>query len=296
MLSRILPLLPRDMREEILHIAASSYTFADRLAEIRLRADSVSSLVVGGKNLPLHTTVTEEETEAILGKICHGSLYAYRDRIAEGYVPMAGGIRVGVVGQARYEAGRSLGISGVRTLVFRIPHKIPDSADTLCKAFLGHCRSGMLIYSPPGVGKTTALRALAARLGSGKDARRVVVIDEREEFDPEDYRHATVDILRGYHRARGIEIATRTLAPEVLLIDEVGGEEEARAMLGVLRAGVPFVATAHAATERELYGKGNLSPFFAARAFDLFAELWREGDRVLSRIFGEERELCAISE
>ena len=296
MLERVLPLLPRDMREEISHISASSRTFSDTLAEIRLRAGGVSSLVVGGKNLPLHTRVGEEETERILAKLCHGSLYAYRDRIADGYLPMEGGIRVGVAGQARYEGGEAVGVANIGTLVFRIPHKVSDGAEELYTAFVERCRTGMLIYSPPGVGKTTALRALAARLGSGRGARRVVVIDEREEFDPADYRHATVDLLRGYHRARGIEIATRTLSPEVLLIDEIGGEEEAHAMLGVLGAGIPFVATAHAATYEEVRGKGNLAAFFEARVFDLFAGLERTGGQVVCHITGREREPCAISE
>lgn len=297
MLSRILPLLPRDMREEICHISTSSRSFSDELSEIRLRAEGVSSLVVGGKNLPLHTRVGKEETGQILGQLCHGSLYAYRDRIAEGYLPMEGGIRVGVAGEARYEGGEVVGIANVGTLVFRIPHRAEAAgADTLYDAFVNDCRGGMLIYSPPGVGKTTALRALAARLGSGRRARRVVVIDEREEFDPSEYRHATVDLLRGYHRAKGIEIATRTLSPEVLIIDEIGGAEEARAMLGVLAAGIPFVASAHAADYGQLREKGNLAPFFEAHVFDLFAGLQREGGQVVCHITGRGREICATSE
>lgn len=295
MLSRILSLLPRDMREEIRHISDSSRTFSDALTEIRLRADGVCSLVLFGKNLPLYTTVGKEETAEILDKICHGSLYAYRDRIAKGYLPMEGGIRVGVVGQARYEEGKTLGISDIRTLVFRIPHRVPGCADALYTAFTEYRPSGMLIYSPPGVGKTTALRALAEKLGGGRGARRVVVIDEREEFDPEDYRHATVDLLRGYHRAEGIEIAMRTLTPEVLLTDEIGGAEEARAMVGVLNGGVPLIATAHAATYRELRRKESLSAFFDAGIFGLFAQLVREDGRVVCRMTGEEREICAIS-
>ncbi len=295
MLSRILPLLPRDMREEILHLSASSDTFAATLSEIRLRAEGISSLVLGGKNLPLFTSVSREETAQIVGKLCHGSLYAYREKIAEGYLPMEGGIRVGVGGQARYEDGKSIGVGDVRTLVFRLPRRMSDSAEELAAAFSEKCRSGMLIYSPPGGGKTTALRALAAKLGSGKSARRVVVVDEREEFDPADYRHTTVDLLRGYPRAEGLGIAIRTLNPEILITDEIGGEREARAMLAVLHAGVPVIVTAHAATFRELCEKQCLAPFFAAGVFDVYAGLFRAGGCVRCHITEGEEKKCAIS-
>ncbi len=142
----------------------------------------------------------------------------------------------------------------------------------------------MLIYSPPGVGKTTALRALAGRIGSGRDARRVAVVDERCEFRPEDYAHAAVDILAGYKRALGIEIATRTMNPEVIMVDEIGGATEADAMLGMLHSGVPLIASAHASSLEEVKRKQNIARLVASGVFRTFAGLRREGSDYTCRI------------
>lgn len=271
----VLPYLPSGVAEEVLRVVAKQENAPAGVSEIRLRADGVCALVLNGKNVPLSVSVGQAETEETLRRLCGGSLYAYRDMLAEGYLPMGNGIRVGLCGRARYESGRLVGISDVRSLVFRIPHRVCDAADTLYREWCRGVRRGMLIFSPPGGGKTTALRALAGRLGTGAGAKRVCVIDEREEFSPDDYRHTSVDVFRGYHRDVGMEIAVRTMSPEVLMVDEIGGEGEARAMLDALRSGIPLIATAHAATVDDVKKKKNLSPFLACDIFDVFCGLCR---------------------
>ena len=104
----------------------------------------------------------------------------------------------------------------------------------------------MLICSAAGEGKTTAIRALAGLIGSGEMPRRVVVADERCEFNPAEYARAHVDILRGYKRALGVDIAIRTMSAEVLIVDEISSREDATAMLASVGAGVTVIATVHA--------------------------------------------------
>ena len=104
----------------------------------------------------------------------------------------------------------------------------------------------MLICSPAGQGKTTAIRSLARLIGSGREAKRVVAVDERCEFDSSEYCDAHVDILRGYRRAVGVDIAIRTMSAEVLIVDEISSSEDAKAMMSALGAGVTVIATAHA--------------------------------------------------
>jgi stage III sporulation protein AA len=72
------------------------------------------------------------------------------------------------------------------------------------------------------------------------------VVDERCEFDPEEYSHSHVDILRGYRRATGVDIAVRTMSAEVLIVDEISTAEDSSAMLSALGAGVDVIATTHA--------------------------------------------------
>ena len=176
------------------------------------------------EKIPLFSTLKRNEAEALVNLLCEGALYAHRDTLASGYVTMRGGVRVGICGFARYEGGRLVGVSEMRSLVFRIPGGDCEIADELFSAF-SEVRRGMLIYSPPGIGKTTALRSLAASVGGGSNPRRVCVVDERCEFCDEDYADCEVDILKGYKRGVGIEIAVSVTGPQVIIVDEIGGED-----------------------------------------------------------------------
>ena len=71
-------------------------------------------------------------------------------------------------------------------------------------------------------------------------------MDSRGELDCGQLpRGALVDILTDYPKAKGIELAVRTLAPELVICDEIGSAADAEAILSVQYAGVPLVASAH---------------------------------------------------
>ena len=286
----ILVHLPARMREEILRLGSVRRNFWQTLSEIRLRAGARSSLVVGGVNIPLATSVDFSEAAQIVKRISHSSLYAYRDSINDGYIPMGGGVRVGVCGTAKYEGGVRVGVSEISTLVFRIPSGFCDTGVELFEAF---CKNpfGMLIYSAPGGGKTTALRALARSLG-GARGMRVVVVDERCEFDASDYKNTTVDIMRGYRRAEGVEIATRTLSAEVIIVDEIGTPEEAKSLLPLVGAGVPVIASLHASSLQEALGRRMMQPLYEVEVFRIFVGIFRTGNRYFAKITDKEGRAC----
>ena len=240
----VLPLLPRRLADEVRSVL-SSYR-AGELSELRLRSFGVCSVVIAGRSLPLFTPMTGDGLSALVARLCRGGAYAYADGIDRGYIPLEGGVRVGVVGTARYEGGRMVGVSEISSLVFRFPTGRCDFGEELHRLFLERGREGMLILSPPGGGKTTALRSLAGSLGRGRDALRVVAVDERCELDPNELCTASVDILRGYRRREGIELAVRCMSAEVILVDEIGSDLDAEAMELCRGVGVSVVATAHA--------------------------------------------------
>ena len=57
--------------------------------------------------------------------------------------------------------------------------------------------------------------------------------------------------LRGYGRYDGMEIALRTMSPDVIVIDEIGSRGESERMLDHLNSGVRLLATAHAQSARQ---------------------------------------------
>jgi stage III sporulation protein AA len=171
----------------------------------------------------------------------------------------------------------------VTSLVLRLPHPVATAGEEAERVFRSLGGRGLLIYSPPGVGKTTLLRDLGRRLATGRPPLRVAVIDSRGELSGGEYgRGALVDLLVGYPKAVGLELAVRTLSPEVILLDEIGSRREAEAILAASGCGIPLIATAHAASARELIGRPAIRPLLRAGLFGRLIGLTRSGGRILS--------------
>jgi stage III sporulation protein AA len=267
-------LIGGQLSEEIVRIASGRRLGISGVREISLRASARSSVVIGEERIPLSYVMSRAEMEALVSRICEGALYAHRDSIASGFVSLKGGIRVGISGFAKYEHKSLVGVSDIRSLLFRIPGHACAFSDRLYEVFSEGIGNGMLIFSPPGVGKTTALRFLAKRLGTEINACRVAVVDERCEFDEQDYADAEVDILKGYKRRRGIEIATRTMSPDIIIIDEIGADD-AEGISAVARCGIPIVATAHAGSYEELLSRSALYPLIGSGVFSVFVGIFK---------------------
>lgn len=265
---RVIAALPPSVARELLRLAEGRCGGLSAVREVRLRRASPSEAVIGSERIFFTSRPSAAELDETLRRITDGGLYAHRDTIREGYLSMDGGVRVGISGRARYDGGRVVGISEVSSLMFRIPGHGCDFSEQIEAAWQGGVMRGMLIYSPPGVGKTTALRHLAGYLG-GECGLRVAVVDERCEFDVSDYPTAGVDILSGYRKSEGIEIATRTLAPDVIILDELGADD-LESILSVTSCGVPLIATAHGGSLEELSSRPGIDRLIKERIFDVF--------------------------
>lgn len=265
---RVIELLPTAISREITRVVSSRRGGISGIREIRIRCEGLSTVKTEWEDIGLLQRVGREECRLLVSRLIGGALYAHRDSIASGYLSLEGGVRVGVCGSAAYDGGRLVGINDIRTLLFRIPTGKCAFSRELFSVYKQGIGNGMLIYSAPGVGKTTALRSLAKSVGELSSCS-VAVVDERCEFSAEDYSACRVDILRGYRRREGIEIATRTLSCGLLMVDELGADD-GEAILNTLRCGVPLVATAHANSLEELMAKPSLKGLLECSAFSVF--------------------------
>lgn len=213
--------------------------------ELRLHAGRVATVTCAGQNLSTGVILDRAEMKDLLLRACGGSLYAYRDTISQGYLIMPDGVRVGVCGSAAVEDGRVIGVGDITGLMFRIPHSVRvDPAPVLDLLERGRLLYGVLIYAPPGVGKTTLLRAVTREAAK---RWRTVAVDTRGELAPAlAGTELNLDILSGYPRDIGLEIAVRCMAAQIAVCDEIGGMRDADAVLCAANRGVPLVATAHA--------------------------------------------------
>lgn len=187
--ARVAELLPPRVRGGICEAAGR----LRGVEEVRLHTGKRATLTASGSadgglfgrnaNFSTAAVLTQNEMDGVLAAVCEHSLYAYRDTLIRGYVTMEGGLRAGICGAAVVAGGAVVGIRDVSTVAIRIPHASPPLGGEICRIVADmEFTRGVLIYSPPGVGKTTLIRSVAARLSSGREARRVAVVDERGEL------------------------------------------------------------------------------------------------------------------
>lgn len=255
--------------------------------EIRLRANAPSVVLMGGRAVALNTRLSDDDIDKIYMRLCRGAPFAKRECIINGYIPLEYGVRVGVAGEARYDGGVIVGVGRISLLVFRLPQGKCGFAERLYRQWRERGLPNMLVCSAPAVGKTTALRALARLISLDMRDKNVVVVDERCEFSPLDYSECNVDILVGYKRWLGIDIAIRTLSAHYLVVDEIGRADECDPMLAAYGCGVGILASAHGDSLDEIRKREWVEKMLNAGIFRLITIIKR-GEK------GHFFELCEV--
>ena len=90
------PLKIREVLEDFL--SDDEYNNYISLEEIRIRANRPIILKFNLAEKILKYIVSQEEIEEILQYICENSIYSYQNQIANGFITVKGGHRVGISG------------------------------------------------------------------------------------------------------------------------------------------------------------------------------------------------------
>jgi len=263
-------------------------------SEIRLRAGGPVSLTAGDTNIFVDSDgspvemragicAASEELERCVLSLCDGSYHSQFDNIRSGFIS-CGPYRAGVCGEGW--SGGAQGVASVESVSavsIRIPRFVADAASPLLERWRERGMCSALICSPPCGGKTTALRSLcrfAARGAEGFSPVRTALVDSRREvYLPEFMGGGLLDVLDGYPKAWGMELAVRTLSPQLIVCDELGGDADARAVLEACSCGVHVVATVHAASPAQLACKPWFAELTRAGVFGAYCVIGREGGR-----------------
>ncbi len=278
-----------------------------RITELRLRADSVSTVTLGDtscaislnglvSNTKYAIKVTKEELDSFIFRLCKGSVYSYEPTIKEGYITRFG-IRVGLCGEYSQSGDKST-FTGIRSVNIRLPRHVDGCSRELINYIEQNglfCCGGILVSSAPGVGKTTLLRDIAQKLSTGiihngeKQLLRVCVIDERSEiYMDEVFSESSADFMTGISKAHGIDIATRVLSPQVIICDEIGTQREANEILHANSGGVVLIASVHADSKQAILAKPHIKALIDQGVFNIIYMLSRDG----SKVNGEIISLC----
>ncbi len=211
---------------------------------------------------------TEEDLYEVLCRLCGHSVYTRSEELRQGYVSMKNGHRAGVCG--RFHSGFFKDVSSVN---IRIAREVIGAAEPL----YGLAERGVLIAGRPGSGKTTVLRDLVRNLS--QSGRRISLVDTRGEIAAAAGGRATLDVgintdvITGGEKAKGVEIALRTLFPEYIAFDEIGNSEELSAVSESFFSGAGIITTAHAASMEEIMSRPVTSRLIKLGVIDTVAIL-----------------------
>lgn len=193
--------------------------------------------------------LTPMQMEEIFFALCGGSVHAHQAEIAQGYLSFADGCRAGLAGRFWQNPAEGIVLQELTSLNLRIARrKVLPLPPELKEALRGHF-TGILLAGEPDSGKTTLLRSIAGELL--RQNRLVSVIDERREIFADASGGEALDVISGLPKGQAVQMALRTLSPQVILLDELGGMEEVTALEQGLFSGVDFIATLHAASPEE---------------------------------------------
>lgn len=282
--------------------------------EVRLRSGRPVVLAQAERDLYLAgngrlTVLPEDDTmrttrpmlDEIFRHLCDSSIYAHQNEIRNGFLTLHGGHRAGICGTAILQDEKIANLREISGINLRIAREFPGAADTLLPFIRSSGRiRGMILAGPPGCGKTTVLRDLARQLSGGALGRcRVSIVDERGEIAATYHGVpqndvGQCDVLDGYPKGEGILQAVRALSPDVVICDEIGGAEDARAVAASLNAGTAVIASAHASSMEELFGRPPMRAVLDTGAFPQAALLCGRDRPGQIRSFFKEEDLNAF--
>lgn len=244
--------------------------------EIRIKGNGFISLIVNSCTRKTDIYVDASSLNDIFTALCDGSVYAHATSILDGYISLGKGLRAGICGRAVIENGCLSGVCDITSINIRIPQRIFGAGKFIYNILKENSfKASVLIYSPPGVGKTTVLRDLACLLSKADKPIRHAIIDSREEITPFISKELCSDIYLSYPKGLAIELATKSMTPEIILCDEISSLEEADGIKKAIGCGVFLVASAHAGSFDELKSKSILKGLIDAKAFNYAVGLER---------------------
>ena len=273
MLNEVIEYFPLSIKSVINSFLEKNKSLENSIEEIRIRSNGNLSFKIGQDLITIFSNITKGEMQEIFENICEKSIYSYTKQIAEGFITIKGGNRVGITGSAVIENGRVINLNYISSLNFRIARQIKDVSNSILKYVINIQNNSIfntIIASPPGGGKTTILRDLVRKISNGMpeinfSPKICGIVDERGEIAamykgvPQNDIGENSDVINNVSKSIGINMLIRSMGPQIIVCDEIGTKEDIEAIEKATLSGVKGIFTVHASTIKEIKENPNLS-------------------------------------
>ena len=240
---------------------------------------------------------TEIITEAF-NRLCCYSVYSHIESLVNGYITFQGGHRAGITGTAVLNNDEKItSLKDISSINIRIARQITGSADKIFES-IGYENYSIIIAGPPSSGKTTVLRDYVRQISDRM--KKVCVIDERQEiaamnagFCQRDVGINT-DVLDLFPKDKAVENAVRTMAPDIIAMDELCSDKEIDAISLAVNSGVRFIVTVHASDYSELLTRPQIHRLLKAYSFERLVLLCKDRPGQIEGIYDTKELLDEI--
>lgn len=281
-------LLTQKIKMAIMSISEMERT---RIQEIRLRLNKKLTVTAFGKEYfvtsdgrlmtdsSIGIDISTEDIDFTYKRAFKNSLHSFQREITRGYITVGGGNRIGFCGTAVLDSNNAYQVETVKnisSLNIRIAREIFGVGQAIFQKAFANGTSSLIIAGPPSSGKTTVLRDICRLLGS---EYRLSLIDERNEIAAvkDGVAQSSVgmltDVFNSYNKYEGIMTAVKVMSPMILVCDEIGSKEDAKALEYAINSGVKLIATCHAADFEQLKHRPVISKLLKDKIFDYGAVL-----------------------
>ncbi|KEI07108.1 stage III sporulation protein AA [Clostridium botulinum] len=249
----VLYILPKELRAKL-----ESIKSVDKLQEIRIKINKKLIVYVGNIEIIVDYLVKKEDIKVILQRISNYSIYAFEEEIKQGYITIKGGHRVGICGSCVIENEKVKTIKNIASLNIRICREVIGCSNNIMPYILNNSRVfNTIIISPPKCGKTTLIRDISRNLSDAK--KKICIVDERSEIGacfegvPQMNIGLRTDVFDNCVKSEGIIMAIRSMAPEVIVCDEIGTYKDMESIIMAMNSGVNLITTIHGFGIEDLY-------------------------------------------
>ena len=279
----------RVLSESVQKIIEQERMDFSELQEIRLRIGQPVTVLYQNEELILPTMYSEkkrlgkQEMKETIEHISNYSLYAYEHELKQGFITIEGGHRVGMAGQGIMEGGKIKNMKYLSSINIRVSHEVLDCANKIFPYITYNKQMyHTLIISPPRCGKTTLLRDVIRQISDGNrwiKGCTVGVVDERSELGGcylgviQNNLGMRTDILDRCPKADGMIMLIRSMAPQVVAVDEIGAKEDVHAIEYAMHCGCKMLATAHGDSMEEICKKPIFEKLIREKRFERYVIL-----------------------